>query len=97
MNKRIEKLITERIKPEGAPYYFRIKGVSGPNNSAYGSAVSTYEHVKAWAEKQGAEVEIIKNYFPDVKRQKDGYLLIEVTDPAAWQIEQKIGLIKQIG
>lgn len=90
MNKKMEKLIKDRIQADAAPYYFRVKGKQGPQYSCYGSALATFEHVKAWAEKKGAQVEIVKNYFMDVKRQRDGFLLIEVTDPAAWEIEEKI-------
>lgn len=104
--KNIELLIKNRMYIINEPYMFKIIGVSGHGYSLSESAHKLYEKVKIWAEKEGAEVNLIQDHYSDIykdlpiknrirsilqgKGQTKGFLKIEITDPAARILEHII-------
>ena len=79
MSKEVERLVKDRMCALPEPYKFNIKGKSGMGYDRGKSAEITFRKIKKWAEREGAEVNLIKDY--------DAILVIEVTDPCARIIE----------
>ena len=79
MSKEVERLVKDRMGVLPEPYKFNIKGKSGMGYDRGKSAEITFSKIKKWAEREGAEVNLINDY--------DAVLVIEVTDPCARIIE----------
>jgi hypothetical protein len=84
--KAIERLIADRINYHFGPYEYLIIGKSGGSISREESAEITFNKLKEWAERQGAEARIIKRTYNKYGTLQ--FLTVEITDPAARHIDR---------
>ena len=115
ISKEVERLVKDRVSITNEPYTFLIKGVTGHGYDLYTTAHISFNKIKKWAEREGAQVTLIHDEYKRLvddnlkniehlpleyrlykerktssKNQSNGYLKIEVTDPAARIMEHVI-------
>lgn len=91
VTKEIENHIISKMTAKNEPYVFLIKGTPSARCNTIESARRAFEKIKVWAETNFAEVTLIEDEFKKTGRGSNVSgmrLVVKITDPAAYAIEQ---------
>lgn len=86
VSKAMEEQIKWKMSLMDFPYRYKIKGTPGGGCTAYGSALSFFNKLNAWAKRYGTEVNMVKDNFIGNTPLK-GHFIVEITDPIGLALE----------
>lgn len=91
--KYIQEIIFTKLQAVPAPYYYELRGTSGGAVGVAESAYAALEKLKAWAERNDAEVNVIRDGFKNIgkgTKLRNVHILVEITDPVSKHIDDFI-------
>ncbi|WP_155300554.1 hypothetical protein [Deinococcus kurensis] len=91
---RLHEHLKPRLSAHPAPYAYALRGTPAASTTAARSAHAAFRRLREWAQRQGADVQILTDEFITTSKGRTACrLIIEVTDPAAIHLDRMLGLL----